>query len=69
MGETPCDLTPGGLALRLQQARHVVENDDEAAAAVFALRQRHAGDDQHFDTPCDTDGLQFELFAPFLSTR
>src|SRR5262249_1426474 len=58
-------LAPGGIALRLQERRDVVEHDDEAAGAVLA-RQGRAGTHQYAPAPLT---LEPELLAPLALPR
>ncbi len=63
MCQPPCDFSPGGVALCLQQGGDIVKDDDVAHAAFFP-RQRRTG--AHQGTASSL-GIQVELLPPFLA--
>src|SRR5262245_33959429 len=62
MSQTPRDLAPSGIALRLQQRSDVVEHDRVTVRAIAFARQLGARAHQH--TP-PAFGPQHDLLAPF----
>ena len=62
MREAARNLTPGGIALRLQQRRDIVEHDNVTCGVIFVSGQRGAGASQH--APADF-AAQDDLFPPF----
>ena len=61
MGESSCDLTPGCIALRLDQRGDVVEDHDVSSGLLTLGRQRGASAHQH--APSDF-AAQHDLLTP-----